>query len=234
MSDSPGWEAIWKQASIPRRFASFSAPTATVVEWGATLPAGAHVLDVGCGVGRHCIYLGKRGFRMAGMDISPTGVARTVEACQSAGLSFDGRVCDMDALPWSDATFDAAFSTASIHHHLRDGVQRSIRELWRILKPGGRVMLDFPDVNTLDYQETRAEVASGGYLEPEPNTFIDPRPNPRDIDGYLPHHFCDEADLRDLMRDFTILRLWEAIHPAKATRGPGMVGKWVVWGQKPT
>jgi tellurite methyltransferase len=232
VTDKRGWESIWQQPKVPNRFASFAAPNSTLVEWAKTLPAGGFVLDVGCGMGRHCVYLGALGFRVAGMDVSPTGVQRSIQACASKGIALDGRVCDMAALPWSDNTFEAAFSTSTIHHHLRADIVRALDELWRVLKPGGLLLLDFPDVNTLDYALIRQEVAAGGYIEPEPNTFIDPRPNARDIDGFLPHHFCDEIDLRDLLKRFTMVRLYESLRPAKPTRGEGMVGKWIVWARK--
>src|SRR5262245_51993797 len=106
-----GWEMIWSSECIPERFASFAAPNDTVIEWAHSLPAGASILDVGCGVGRHVTYLAGRGFRLAGADISPTGVQRTLAACAQRGLSVDGRVCAMTLLPWPHATFDAALST---------------------------------------------------------------------------------------------------------------------------
>ncbi len=71
-----GWEPIWSSVTIPGRYASFAAPNDTVVDWANSLQAGADVFDLGCGVGRHVTYLGGRGFRMAGADISPTGVQR--------------------------------------------------------------------------------------------------------------------------------------------------------------
>lgn len=231
-----GWEQIWQQDRLPKRFDSYSAPNSTVVKWADTLPPGAFVLDVGCGVGRHCVYLGGRGFRVAGQDISPTGSQKAIAACAARGVMLDGHVCNMTDLPWPQATFDAALSTSTIHHNLREDIQRSLDEVWRVLKPGGLALLDFPDVNTLDYALLRAEVAAGGYREPEPNTFIDLRTSAeiRDIDGYLPHHFSDEADLLDLLRHFEIVRLWEDLRPAKAARGPGMVGKWIAWLRKPS
>ena len=227
-----GWEPIWTSEHIPNRYASFSAPEGAVVEWANSLPPGASVFDLGCGVGRHVIYLGGRGFQMAGSDIAPTGVQRARAACAERGLAFDSRVCDMTALPWPDATFDAALCTSTIHHSLRANVQQAIDEVWRILKLDGLFLVDFPCTDTWDYQHLHAGVVAGHQLEVEPNTFVDPRVEPEDLDGYLPHHYCDEADVRDLLRRFTIVRLWPALHPAPPELGEGQVGKWVAWARK--
>ena len=220
-----GWEPIWSSVTIPGRYASFAAPNDTVVDWANSLQAGADVFDLGCGVGRHVTYLGGRGFRMAGADISPTGVQRAYAACAERGLTFDGRVCDMTLIPWPDATFDAALSISTIHHGLRANILRAIDEVWRLLKPGGLFLVDFPCTDRADYPYLRAEVAAGHLLEVEPNTFVDERPDSEDSDGFLPHHFCDEADVRDLLRRFTLERLWPEL-------GEGGRGKWVAWARK--
>ncbi len=232
MTNRVGWEPIWQQAKVPKRFESFATPNATVVEWADTLPANVTILDMGCGLGRHCVYLGERGFRMAGSDVSPSGVTRSIAACAERNIPFDGKVCPMTDLLWPDATFDAALSTQTIHHERRANVIRAIEEIARVLKPGGLFMVDFPCTDTIDYERLRAEVAAGRQLEVEPNTFVDPGPNTEDIDGYLPHHFCDEAEVRALMQPFQIVRLWAALRPALPARGPGNVGKWVVWARK--
>jgi len=220
-----GWEPIWSSVTIPGRYASFAAPNDTVIDWANSLQAGADVFDLGCGVGRHVTYLGGRGFRMAGADISPTGVQRAYAACAERGLTFDGRVCDMTLIPWPDATFDAALSISTIHHGLRANILRAIDELWRLLKPGGLFLVDFPCTDRADYLYLRAEVAAGHLLEVEPNTFVDERPDSEDADGFLPHHFCDEADVRDLLRRFSLERLW-------ADSSPSGRGKWVAWARK--
>jgi tellurite methyltransferase len=223
-----GWEPIWSSDNIPSRYASFAAPNDSVVDWADSLPSGAYVFDLGCGVGRHVIYLGGRGFRMAGADIAPTGVQRAHAACAERGLTFDGRVCDMTVLPWPDATFDAALCTSTIHHALRTNIQLAIDEVWRLLKPGGLFLVDFPCTDTADYVYQRAEVAAGHVREVEPNTFVDQRTETEDFDAYLPHHYCDEADVRDLLRHFTIARLWPALQPTDE----GLRGKWVAWARK--
>jgi tellurite methyltransferase len=220
-----GWEAIWSSERIPDRYTTFAAPNDTVVEWANSLEPGASVFDLGCGVGRHVIYLGGRGFNMAGADIAPTGVQRTDAACAERGLAFDGRVCDMMTLPWPDGSFDAALSTSTIHHALRANIQRTLAEVWRILRPGGLLLVDFPCTDRADYAFMRAEVAAGHVVEVEPNTFVDERPDSDDPDGFLPHHYCDEADARDLLSRFTIERLWPEL-------GTGGRSKWVAWARK--
>jgi SAM-dependent methyltransferase len=221
-----GWEAIWSSGRIPERYASFAPPNSSVVAWATGLPAGAQVLDLGCGVGRHVTYLGGLGFKMAGSDISATGVQLASAACAERGISFDGQVCPMTSLPWPDNTFDAALSTSTIHHALRADIQRALAEVWRILKPGGQFLVDFPDTGRGDYGVLRAEAAAGRIREVEPNTFVDERPDSDDPDGFLPHHFCDEADVRDLLRRFTLDQLVQDPRD-------GFRGKWVAWARKP-
>src|SRR5690349_20498938 len=129
--DRVGWELIWRSGDIPPRYRSLAAPNATVMEWQETLPAGALVLDVGCGVGRHCVYLGERGFRVAGVDVSPSGIQMAQEVCAERQIDFEGKVSDMTNLPWPDRTFDGALSTSTIHHHLRANIVKTLDEVRR-------------------------------------------------------------------------------------------------------
>jgi SAM-dependent methyltransferase len=229
-NERAGWELIWRSGNIPPRYQSLAEPNATVVEWADTLPAGAYLLDVGCGVGRHLVYLGGRGFRVAGVDISPSGVRIAQEVCAEGQIPVDARVSDMNALPWVDNTFDGALSTSTIHHHLRAGIVETLGEIKRVLKPGGTLMADFLHTDTAHYQHIKAQVAAGELTEVEPNTFVDQRPNPNDMDDeFLPHHFSDESDLRDLLGEFEIIKLSADLHDSEH----GKRGRWVVWVRKP-
>lgn len=230
--EKAGWEEIWRMEDLPPRYRSSAAPNGSVVAWAETVPSGNTILDVGCGVGRHVIYLGGLGFQMVGTDISPTGIRLTQDAAASRNIPFEGRVSDMTTLPWADATFDAALSTSTIHHHLRAGIVQTLAEVWRVLKPGGLFLVDFPSTDTLTYQELRVLADTGQITEIEPNTFVDER-NEEDIDGFLPHHFCDEADICDLLQAFEIIKLWPDLHEVVTERGPGRVGKWVARTRKP-
>lgn len=223
-----GWDHIWRGDRIPPVFQSFAPPNPTVIEWADTLPAGSYLLDVGCGVGRHMVYLGGRGFRVAGLDVSPGGIDLAAQACAGRGITFEGQVSDMTTLPWPDGTFDGALSTSTIHHHRRADVIRALDEVRRVLKPGGSFLVDFPSTNTTVYAQIRQQVATGLIHEVEPDTFVDDRPDSYDLDGFLPHHFCTEAETRDLLRDFEIVRLHEALFEDQGT----IKGKWVAWARR--
>jgi SAM-dependent methyltransferase len=224
-----GWELIWRHGNGHPRYGSFAAPDAAVREWVAGLPAGGSVLDLGCGVGRHVIYLGGCGFRMAGMDISPSGIRLTREACAERRIAFEGQVCDMTALPWPDGIFDAALSISTMHHHRRQEIVRTLGQVRRVLKPGGLLLVDFPAriVSTIGCCASEWEIA-----EIEPNTFVDQRPDLDEMDDdFLPHHYCDENDLRDLLRSFDIINLRAALRPSQD--GAGKRGKWVASVRRP-
>jgi SAM-dependent methyltransferase len=231
--DRAGWEHIWRSGDIPPRYQTFAAPNATVVEWADTVPPGGFILDIGCGIGRHLIYLGERGFRMAGMDISPSAIKMAQEACTERHIAFEGQVSDMAQLPWGDQTFDAALSISTINHNRRADLARTLNEVRRVLKPGGLFIADFLCTDTLDYQLLRDQVAAGEINEVEPNTFVDDRPDSEDPDGFLPHHYSDEADLRDLLSPFEVIKLWADLKQAETPRGTGLKGKWVAWMRKP-
>ncbi len=232
-TERAGWEAIWQGDMIPPRYRSLAEPNASVVEWADTLPPNARVLDVGCGIGRHVLYLGERGFLPAGVDVSPTGVQITRELCAERQVAFDGHVADMTALPWDDNTFDGALSTSTIHHHLRAGILQALGEIRRVLKPGGTLLVDFPSTDSLICEILRRQAAAGEVREVEPNTFVDERPAPDDEDGFMPHHFCDGADLRDLLRGFEVVRLSLDLRQVSDGEHNGLRGKWVAWARKP-
>jgi hypothetical protein len=46
--------------------------------------------------------MGEFGFRMAGIDVSPSGIKMTQEASAERKIAFDGHVAGMSALPWAD------------------------------------------------------------------------------------------------------------------------------------
>ena len=95
-------------------------------------------LELGCGTGFFLLNLIQAGVARRGSvtDLSPGMVKVATRNGQSLGLDIDGRVADAEGIPYDDDTFDLVVGHAVLHH-IPD-VELSLREVIRVLKPGGR------------------------------------------------------------------------------------------------
>src|SRR5438477_45718 len=108
------------------------------------LPAGRQVLDVGCGHGRHARPLALTGQSVVGIDVSRKLLSIGKKATSSSQdfRSIEWVGADATALPFPDATFDAALSIAVLHH-LPSRADRllAVTEMRRVLRPGAKAFL---------------------------------------------------------------------------------------------
>ena len=106
------------------------------------LTAGASIVDLACGGGRHCLELSARGYRLTGVDISPEflTVARAAAAERRLAVTWEQRA--MHDLPW-EATFDGAICMGNSLGGLDDaGIAAFFRAVARTLKPASRLVVD--------------------------------------------------------------------------------------------
>jgi SAM-dependent methyltransferase len=100
---------------------------------------GAKILEVGCGMGCMAGHWAEHGADVTAIDINPVAIEKTRRRFEIFGYSGDIREVDGEALPFADATFDFVFSWGVIHH--TPGIGRAAREMYRVLKPGGKMAL---------------------------------------------------------------------------------------------
>ena len=100
---------------------------------------GLRILESGCGSGRWLAFFERLGHRPVGLDDSPGPLA--VARRHGAGLRLVRG--DVLASPFADASFDAVFSSY-VAEHFPDGPDALLREIRRLLVPGGLLLLIVP------------------------------------------------------------------------------------------
>jgi ubiquinone/menaquinone biosynthesis C-methylase UbiE len=102
---------------------------------------GDDVLDMGCGTGRFTVPLAERARTVCGLDMSPMMLATARKKLADRGLDADLREGDMAGLPFPDASFDVVVSMLALMHVPRQDRQQVFREVARVLRPGGRLLI---------------------------------------------------------------------------------------------
>lgn len=118
------------------------------IEKAALKFARGRVLDVGCGAGRHSLYLQRRGLKVTAIDVAP----RIVELARERGVQ-DARVVDASRrLPFRDGEFDTILlfgNNLGIAGTLSK-FRQMLRELYRVTSPRGRILATTRQPSTMN------------------------------------------------------------------------------------
>jgi len=101
------------------------------------------LLDIGCGTGRtlHQLAITHPRMRLHGTDLSPAYIKKARERLADVG-ELTLAVENGEALPWADDTFDAVTSTYMFHELPRNARRNVVREMLRVVRPGGLVVVE--------------------------------------------------------------------------------------------
>jgi len=132
------------------------------------------ILDVGCGTGAILKQLGNPE-RNIGIDLAPEAIS----FCRQRGLN-NVRQGDICALPFADASFDAVICSSVLYHQWVADVAGAVREMHRVLRPDGVLVINVPAFRFLDSAHDDAVMTARRFRKPE---------------------------IRELLKDFRIRRL---------------------------
>jgi ubiquinone/menaquinone biosynthesis C-methylase UbiE len=127
---------------------------------------GLDVLDVGCGQGIDVARYAAAGAHVTGIDLTPRHVELASAHLAALGLGATIVRGDAEALPFSDASFDRVSSNGVLHH--TPGFDVALRELHRVLRPGGEARIVVYNRSSLHYwcnQVIRSGILERALLE---------------------------------------------------------------------
>jgi SAM-dependent methyltransferase len=186
---------------------------------GVGLRKKIRILDLGCGPGRHVIFLAREGFQAFGVDASTEAIRLCRNTLKKERLQARVRVADFIALPYPDGYFDAIIDCASMMHNRLSNVRRILREVKRTLKKGGEF---------LSMMRTNRDYAYGQARRIEPGTFTDYRDF--DLKGLGIIHFFRQSEVEKLFSIFKTVHCEYSERTFNDRRKK--ITHWVVTGQK--
>jgi ubiquinone/menaquinone biosynthesis C-methylase UbiE len=136
--------------------------------YSAEAPSQWKILDCGAGgqVPPLAIFA-RQGFECWGIDISDQQLDKAREYCVQHDLDIHLEKGDMRQMPFDDATFDFVYEQYAMCHMSKQDTAQSIREMHRVLKPGGLCLLGFISDECTPRSGFGVEQAPGEYYGKE-------------------------------------------------------------------
>lgn len=123
---------------------------------------GMRVLDAGCGYGRNLVHLLRTGCEIFALDADPDGVEHVRRLSESLGTGLPAgnfQVGLIERMPFPDA-FAGVVICSSVLHFARDErhFRAMLRELWRVLRPGGMLFCRLGSRIGMDFERVRESI----------------------------------------------------------------------------
>ncbi|MGH3632949.1 class I SAM-dependent methyltransferase [Mycobacterium sp.] len=136
------------------------APKESVVSWHQRGLVHGDVLDIGCGLGDNAVYLARQGFKVTGLDISPTALTTAERRARDAGVNVTFAVADSTKLDGYTDAFDTVIDSGMFHCLDDDGKRDYATAVHRATRDGATLLLScFSDANPADPERPRPTVS---------------------------------------------------------------------------
>jgi 2-polyprenyl-3-methyl-5-hydroxy-6-metoxy-1,4-benzoquinol methylase len=218
MKTTKGWDWDHALTVMPERWTEVAEE---IFPFTARLKAEGlrKVCDLGCGVGRHTVFLAEQGFHVTASDVSDSAIAHTRSRLRDHGVDAD--LHQMDMLDWkfSEHAFDSLIAFNVVYHATRSQVEAVLEAIERSLRPGGLIFITFK--STLD-----SECGQGRKLAPftyAPTSGVE--------EG-VPHYYVDEAEAKRLLSRYELVSLVHKQELPVSTKSERLRAHWVVWARK--
>lgn len=195
---------------------------------------GKRVLDVGCGNGYVLSRYARAGAHVQGIDLTRTAVELSRRRFDLLGLDGGFAVANAEDLPFASASFDCVCSMGVLHH--TPDTARAIAEIWRVLRPGGRLIVMFYHrhsvLNQLTFRwmrlrtgKTRQQIVNevDGYGNPKGDVF-----SRRELARLL-HRFTASTYFVDLLQPWMLPARVQRLVPRRCLAWAGRRWGWFLY-----
>ena len=108
-------------------------------------------LDIGCGMGRHAIFMGENGFNVNAFDYSKYAVDIVKDKAYEKHLNMKLCIGDMSSMPFENESMDCMIAINVLYNSDKEGISRVLSEMNRVLRDNGEVYFNImSDNNSLD------------------------------------------------------------------------------------
>src|SRR3954465_9692267 len=150
----------WQESEVQSMLESCARDEATPI-LERHFPPGCRLLEAGCGAGRWLRFLSDRGRPIVGLEYS----RETVDMVKRHWPDLDIVQGDCERSPFPDGSFDGALSFGVVEHWM-EGPERPLRDLLRVLKPGGKAYISVPCWNSI--RRMKGALRGGGGPQAPP------------------------------------------------------------------
>jgi ubiquinone/menaquinone biosynthesis C-methylase UbiE len=166
--------------------------------------AGKRLLEVGVGTGTDLLQFARGGALVTGVDLTPRSIEIARRRFEVYGLTGEFAIGDGESLAFPDASFDVAYSFGVLHH--TPDTQGAVREIHRVLKPGGKAIVMLYHRRSLYYSGSlvlKHGIVSGELFKASMAEIMGRHVEYSEANGHPLVKAYTRAEARRLFRDFS-------------------------------